>query len=152
MPDDGPSTVAALIEFLYTGNYTYPYDPATTKLREASGTPVASLIEGQFHIAVSTIASKYGCQALGDSAVRNFEAVLPHLDSLDSLRLWKTAYAEGPDLAGWRRCFANSHSGKQLVSWMKELFQDHQVEIDQTIAELPELASDLLRLAIFGAE
>lgn len=148
MPEDTPSAVSALIEFLYTGNYTYPYDSAITSLRHGLGTPVASLIEGQFHVAVSTIALKYGCQGLADSAVRNFEALLPQLGSLDQLRLWKAAYVESPDLASWRRGFEHCNAGKRAGVWMKQLFQDYRGEMDQTIAEVPELAADLMRLAI----
>lgn len=148
MPEDTPNAVSALIEFLYTGNYTYPYYSTISSLHRVLTTPIASLTEGNFHVVVSAIASKYGCQALADSAVRNFEAVLPQLNSLDQLLLWKTAYAEGPDLATWRKGFENCYSGKRAGVWMKELFQEHRLEMDQTIAELPELASDLLRLAI----
>lgn len=148
MPEDTPNAVSALIEFLYTGNYTYPYDSTITSLHPVSGTPIASLTEGKFHVVVSAIASKYGCQGLADSAVRNFEAVLPQLNSLDQLLLWKTAYAEGPDLATWRKGFENCYWGRRAGVWMKELFQGHRLELDETIAELPELVSDLLRLVI----
>lgn len=149
MPDDTPNAVSALIEFLYTGNYTYPYDSSITSLHRVLRTPIASLIEGQFHVAVSTIALKYGCQGLAESAVRNFEAVLPQLNSLDQLLLWKTAYAEGPT---WRHSFEDCYSEKPAGLWMKGLYPEHRLEMEQTIAEVPELASDLMRLAIAGMD
>lgn len=149
MPEDEPRMVSALIEFLYTGNYTYPYDSVTSPSRVPMGTPVATLDEGQYHVGVFRIASKYDSTALADMAVRNFDSVLPDLDPISTFRLWKYAYGEGPDIQAWRNDFGFCYSGKQLASWMKAVFKDHREEVDQTIAECPELACDLLRLA-FG--
>lgn len=148
MPEDTSGTVSALIEYLYTGNYTYTYDSASVHVSEDSVQSVANLTEGRYHISVSAIASKYQCDALAAMAVRNFEAMLPELDSVDTLRLWKHAYGAGPDLASWRKQFERCYSGKSFVLWVEELFKDHRKEMEQTIAELPELASDLLRLSI----
>lgn len=148
MPEDTPGTVSPLIEYLYTGNYTCTYDSTTAPVSEDSAQPVANLTEGRYHIGVFVIASKYECDALAAMAVLNFEAMLPELDSVDTLRLWKDAYGAGPDLASWRKQFELCYSGKSLVVWVEELFKDHRKETEQMIAEMPELASDLLRLSI----
>ncbi|KAL0632200.1 hypothetical protein Q9L58_008910 [Maublancomyces gigas] len=146
MPEDDPRMVSALIEYLYTGNYTYPY-PSTS---ENLGSPIATLTEGQYHVCIFEIASKYDCQGLAAMAMGNFKTVLPDLDSIDTLRLWKAAYGEGPGLQTLRNSFNNLHSGKPLASWVKELFKNHREELNRTIKEFPELASDLLRLATCG--
>lgn len=153
MCDDTPGTVSALIEYLYTGNYTYTYDAATAR---TSGDPVANLSEGRFHISVFAIASKYECDGLAAMAASNFEDILPELESVDTLRLWRYAYGAGPDVASWRTQFERCYSGKRLenwlVVWVAELFENHRQEMEETIAEEPELAADLLRLAIVGKE
>lgn len=150
MPEDEPRMVSALIEYLYTGTYTYLYDSTTSPLRVSTGTPVSTLVEGQYHVEVFRIASKYDTKALADTAVQNFNAVLPDLDPINTLRLWKYAYGEGPDSRAWRNDFGLCYSENRLVSWVGGLFKDHRDEVDQTIAEFPELASDLIRLAICG--
>lgn len=150
MPEDDPRMVSALIEYLYTGNYTYAYNLTTVDLQNETGIGIRDLTEGQYHIGVSSIASKYDSQALADISVKNFEAILPNLDGLDKLRLWRIAYREGPDVRIWRKCLERCHSCKDLVPWIHELFENQRDEIDQAIAESPELASDLLRLTTEG--
>lgn len=150
MPEDDPRMVSGLIEYLYTGNYTYPYACKGTVLRKKLGSPIATLTEGQYHVSIFVIASKYDCQGLATMAMRNFKAVVPDLDGIDTLRLWTAAYGEGPGLQTLRNSFERCHSGKPLSSWVKELFKDHREEINRTIKEFPELASDLLRLATCG--
>lgn len=147
MPEDTPETVSALIEYLYTSNYTYTYDSSTA---EEHSRPVANLAEGRYHIGVFVISSKYDCGGLVAMAIGNFEALLPELDSVDTLRLWKHAYGEGPDIQTWRTNFERCHTGKWVVKWVKELFKDHRQEMEEMIAELPELAADLMRVAICG--
>lgn len=150
MPEDDPSMVSALIEYLYTGNYTYTYDSGSAQFHETHGTPVATLTEGQYHVGVVGIASKYDCQELVTMAARNFEAVLPELDSIDTLRLWTTAYAAGPELDVLTKSFERCHPGNAVRLWVKELFKKHREEIDETIMEFPGFASELLRLASCG--
>lgn len=152
MPEDVPGTVSALLEYLYTGNYTYTFDSGTAPVHGDPSRPVANLTEARFHIGVFVIASKYECRGLAAMAVRNIEALLPELGSVDTLRLWKYAYGEGPDMETWRKHFERCHSGTWLVAWVKELFKDHREEMEKTIAELPELAADVMRLAICGRE
>lgn len=152
MPEDATGTVSALLEYLYTGNYTYTYDSATAPVRGDPARPAANLTESRFHIGVFAIASKYACDGLATMAVSNFEALLPELDSVERLRLWKHAYGQGPDMETWREQFERCHSGMWVAAWVKELFKDHRKEMEQTIAELPELAADVMRLAICEEE
>lgn len=147
MPEDAPIMVSALIEYLYTGNYTYTYDLGSAKLNDESGVPVATLTEGQYHVGILGVASKYDCQELVAMVLQNFEAVLLDLDTLDTLRLWTTAYAAGLDLKIVRESYERCHPGNAVRFWVKELFEEHREEIDSTIAQFPEFASELLRLA-----
>lgn len=152
MPEDDPTMVSALIEYLYTGNYTYPYVAANTQLREELGTPVATLTEGQYHVGIFITASKYDCQGLMAMAAVNFEAVFADLDGIDSLRLWTATYGQAPGLQTLRNAFEIWRSEKALASWVKELFKKHRGEMNKTIKEFPELASDLLRLSTGGED
>lgn len=83
MPGDDPIMVSALIEYLYTGNYTYTYDSGISKIQEASVVPVPTLTEGQYHVGILGIATKYDCQEPLVMVLRNFEAVLLDLNSID---------------------------------------------------------------------
>lgn len=85
MPEDAPMMVSALIQYLYTGNYTYRYDLVSTQLQKAP--PVPTLTEGQYHVGILSITSKYDCKELVAMAIQNFEAVLLGLDSINTLRL-----------------------------------------------------------------
>lgn len=151
MPDEDPRTLSALIEFLYTGNYTYAYDPNKAVLRGTIGTPIGDLTEGEYHVGVFVVASKYDSPVLADMAVEHFKAVLLDVDCVDKLHLWKTAYREGPDLKAWRKGLEECYAGKGLLAWVHELFENHRDEIDQAVSESPELAADLLCLAIRSA-
>lgn len=146
MPEDYPSEVSALVEYLYTGNYTYTYNPKGVHFSEGSSIPIGDLAEGLFHVGVYSIASKYDCGGLVGVTVKNFEAVLNELDNLDTLRLWKAAYAEGLRLSGGKKDFEKYHSGEGLISWVKGLFKEHPDEMEKTMFEHPVLACDLLRV------
>lgn len=146
MPEDDPSHVSALIEFLYTGNYTCTYNPPITPLQ--GGFPVGNLAQGLFHIAIHVIASKYGCAELGAVAIRNFQPVVAELDSVGSLRLWQAAYAAGLRLPEQRAVFGGYCGGEGLVAWVKCLFGEYREEMERTMMEHPALACDLLRIAI----
>lgn len=147
MPEDGPSEVSALIEFLYTGNYTYTYDPESVHFREGSFTPVADLTEGLFHVGIHVIASKYDCKVLVGLALRNFTVVVTGLRSIDGLRLWKAAFSDGLKLPYSRQAFAGYCDGKGLVVWIQGLFDEHSKEMEKTMLEYPELSCELLRIA-----
>lgn len=66
MPDDDADAVASLIEFLYTGSYTYTYDSEVTGLQAGSAgrildVPISDLRQALFHLTVHTLACKYDC-------------------------------------------------------------------------------------------
>lgn len=146
MPEDDPSHVSALIEFLYTGSYTCTYNPAVTPLQ--GGSPVSDLIQGLFHLGISVIASKYDCAALAAVASKNFQAIVRELDSIGSLRLWQAAYGEGLRLPERGVGFEGYCGGKGLVAWVKCLYGEYGEEMENTMMEYPALAYDLLKIAI----
>lgn len=151
MPEDEPQTVAALIEFLYTGSYSYPY--LTTSDIEQDGedevtAPAVELTEGEYHVSVYATAHKYGCTKLEDAAFQGFKCVLGQLKGVDVLHLWRGAYAKDlylkavedeEDLAGFR-------SG--LGGLLRDLFLLHPTEMEKTSADYPTLVHDLLRLVV----
>lgn len=150
MPDDDPSKITAMIEFLYTGSYTYAYHPTSLQPHEGSDVPVADLAEGLYHLGVYVVASKYDSPKLSERAVANFKSVANELDSINSLRLWKAAYAEDLGLPRSWEEFVENCRREGLVSWVTGLFEENCVELEETISDCPQLAIDLLRLATIG--
>lgn len=151
MPEDNPAHVSALIEFLYTGNYTYMYDPSVAPVPEGSTMPAGDIMEGMFHAGVHVLAVKYGAAKLVARAIKNFGAVSGALDSINALRLWKAVYIGGllelprhsKDCELWR-------NGQGMSTWVKQLFAEHGEEMDETVLECPQLAGDLLRIVTGG--
>lgn len=147
MPEDDPSKVSALVEFLYTGNYTYTYDPSSVHVPAWSCIPVGDLDEGLYHVGVYVVASKYDCSGLSKMAVENFLAVANELDNINTLRLWKAAYSVGLQLSRRKQDFKMYRSGEGLVAWVKGLFREDCEEMEETMSACPKLACDLLRIA-----
>lgn len=147
MPEDNERNVSAMIEFLYTGEYTYTFDPGSVEISAGSNTPVPTLAEGVYHVGVYAVASKYDCQGLVEMAVKNFEAVASELDDISTLCLWRTAYSEGLQLPRRKLDFKQYSSGHGLGAWVKGLYNDHEDEMEEVMLACPQLASDLLRIA-----
>lgn len=147
MPEDEPQTVAALLEFLYTGSYTYPYHTPSEATDESDG-PAADLDEGAYHVGVYATAYKYGCTGLVEAALKAFMFVLGQLKGVDVLRLWKGAYAK--DL------LLKAVTGKEdvgafrtgLPTLLKEMYTAHPTEMERTSVDYPALLHDLLRLVV----
>lgn len=146
MPEDDPSHISALIEFMYTGNYTYTYDPDCVKLYDESTNPIGDLAEGLFHASIHIMASKYDCPKLVELSTIHFEIVLGELDDINAFRLWKTAYTDGISFPGLTKGLKQYRSREGLISWVKALYSEHREEMEKTVTEFPMLSSDLLRI------
>lgn len=147
MPEDEPEIISALVEFLYTGVYTYTYQPRETAFSEdASNTPIRDLTQGLFHVDVYATASKYDCPLLVEGAVRNFTAVLKELKGIDIVRLWKAAYAKGLYLSEWGTDEVLREFKDGLGKLVTVLYSTHREEMEGTMSEFPALGCDLLRL------
>lgn len=141
MPEDTPETVAALIEWLYNGCYTYVYSSS------ANTPPPNDLAQGTFHVSVYAVAAKYDCQALADEAMRNFAHVLEGLDGAECLGLWKAAYANDLPLIKWKPEDEMKGFGQRLVRILKGMYEQG-VEVEEVFEQFPRLATDVLRLAV----
>lgn len=151
MPEDNPAHVSALIEFLYTGNYTYVYDPSVGPVPEGSTMPAGDIMEGMFHAGVHVLAVKYDAGELAARAIKNFGAVSDALDNINALRLWKSVYVDDLlALPRHRKECERWRNGQGMAKWVKQLFADHGEEIDETVLECPQLAGDLLRIVTAG--
>lgn len=152
MPEDEPEIVAALIEFLYNGQYTYTYDPQTTersdKVVGATLLPVADAREGTFHARVYAIACKYSCEPLVKAAVKNFVYISLQLTDMDVIRHWKTAYENGLLLSDWEDEKSLVGFKRGLARQLKNLYLVHGDEMDKTFEEYPALGADFLRVAV----
>lgn len=101
MPEDHPNIVSALVEYLHTKSYTYPYEAKepqeSTKQSEVGVGGVSELTEdfdeGLFHLAVYELAWKYIYEKLIEVAQKRLHVVMGRLNDIDILRLWKAAYA-----------------------------------------------------------
>lgn len=147
IPGDSPNAMAALIEFLYHGVYTYTYTSATT-----TDTPPSDLAHGEFQVAVYAVADRYGCQALADEAVRNFMYVLERLSELDCLMLYKVAYENDLPMAKWGIKDAKKEFVANLARQLGVLYRDHAEEVEDVFKQYPTLATDFLRLVITRAD
>lgn len=148
MPEDDPAIIAALVEFLSTGSYTYTFE--TDAVDETADIPVCDVTQGFFHVAVYATASKYDCEKLVEGSLRNFTYVLKQLKGLDVIRLWKAAYLKGLYLSQFE-------SDRELQAFMKGLqqlvgdaYRTNREEMEGMVSEYPALASDLLRLVTIG--
>lgn len=146
MPEDDPQIVSALIEFLYTGGYTYAYSQEETD----SDDPPADLEEGSFHVGVYATAFKYDCQALVKASLTSFIGVLKQLQGIDVIRLWKTAYAKQLVLSKVNDNDTLDEFRGGLLVLLKDVYTAHGEEMDRTSEEHPALINDLLRLVVFG--
>lgn len=147
MPDDDPTHVSALLEFLYTGSYTYTYYPSSAMLPEGSTTPAGDLNEGLYHLGVYVVAAKYDASVLASIALKNFKAVAIELESVCALQLWLSAYAKDLRLPRCRQEFDRYSSGQGLVSWVQGLFREHEEVMEDVLEQCPMLAADLLRIS-----
>lgn len=149
MPEDEPQTVAALIEFLYTRCYTYPYHTPSEASSEPDA-PAADLDEGAYHIGVYATAFKYDCTALVEGALKAFMFVLGELKGVDVLRLWKGAYAKELLLKAVHGMEDVGEFRAGLPQLLKEMYMEHPTEMERTSVDFPALLHDLLRLVVCG--
>ncbi|KAL0632101.1 hypothetical protein Q9L58_009033 [Maublancomyces gigas] len=148
MPEDDPEIIAALIEFLYTGSYTFAFTPPLTG--ETPAVPSSDVAQGSFHVSVYAVASKYDCDKLVEGAVRNFVYVLKELKGMDVIELWKAAYAKGLGLGQFEGDGEMKGFVGGLAKLVAEAFAEHRGEMEGMVADYPELASDLLRIIAIG--
>lgn len=146
MPEDEPETIAALIEFLSTGTYTYTFKPQESSDPAGTVIPVCDVTQGLFHAAVYATASKYDCEKLVECSVRNFTFVLKQLKGLDVISLWKAAYLKGLYLSQFEADKDLQTFKKGLQELVGDAYRTHRGEMESMVSEYPGLASDLLRL------
>ncbi|KAL0634510.1 hypothetical protein Q9L58_006528 [Maublancomyces gigas] len=112
----------------------------------AAGIPDSELGKGYFHVAVYAVGMKYECETLVQRAVENFRNVLKQLSGLDVIDLWKAAYLEGLYLSQFEGD-DNLHSFMEgLPKLIGDLYGSNREEMENMVAEYPELGCDLLRL------
>lgn len=154
MPEDEPQTVAALIEFLYTGSYTYSYRASPEAADEAAvelTTPATELVEGVYHAGVYSTAQKYGCAGLEEAALKAFMFVLGHLKGVDVMHLWEAAYAKDLTLSAVEERVEVEEFRAGLPRMMRELYTLHPTDMMQISVDYPELLHDLARLVFYNA-
>lgn len=147
LPEHDPESIGALLEFLYTGSYTYTFQPPVPPgTADEDIITISDVSQGSFHVAVYDVASKCDCEVLGKSALNNFTHVLKQLTGMDIITLLQEAYVKGlylskleadPDL----RVFMNG-----LADLVGDVYGTHGEEMNGMVERYPGLASDLLRL------
>lgn len=115
------------------------------------------LNEGLFHLEVYSSASRHDYSALLKTALGRIYEVFRELDDIDTLRLWKAAYAVGirhplvqSDDSSDDGSVVGTDDDPEISTtrmWIHTLFKGHSEEMQKTMAEYPELACDLLRIS-----
>lgn len=142
IPEEKPSIISALVEYISTETYTYTYN-------DDSGT-IPTLAQGCFHVGVYVVAHMYDCPGLAAHAMGNFVAVLGQMKGMDVVGLWKEAYAKGLMI---KVCAAAGRMNRfvmVLPELLKGLYKTESEEMDRMVVEYPALASDLMRLLVAG--
>lgn len=145
MPEEKPEIFSALLEHLYTENYTYIHDAPDT-----TDTPTSDLNEGCFHASVYGVAFRYDWPPLVSHAMRNFLSVLRELADMDILGLWKAGYENGLTL---RVCEDKGHLAKfekVLPKLLKGLYKTNGEDMENIVLEYPALVNDVMRLLVSG--
>lgn len=146
MPEDEPETIAALIEFLSTGSYTYTYPVSEPiDVDTATDIPTSDVAQGTFHVAVYAVASKYDCDKLVQGALINFTYVIKQLQGLEVMELWKAAYVKGLFLAQFEGDAVLRTTLAGLQGLVGDAYRTHREEMESMVSEYPALASDILR-------
>lgn len=150
MPEEKSEILASLLEHLYTGSYTYTYNPDATT--DVDGTPAIDLAEGLFHVSVYAVAFKYDWQPLVEDAVKNFLIVLATLGGIDIVRLWKAAYGDGLTITKCRGEKRLVEFQKLLPGLWKGLCETDAEEMRSVVSEFPDLAYDFMHLLVSVGE
>lgn len=146
MPEDEPEIIAALVEFLLVGTYTYTYDLGSEHDTGEQTSP-CDLQEGSFHLRLYAVAFKYDCAELAGAALRSLVNVLQHLSGIEVIELLKETYERGCDTAVWG-CDGMEEFKQKLPGIIKRVYVTHCDEMIDMVSGCSGLANDLLRLAV----
>lgn len=147
MPEDDPETIGALIEFLYTGSYSYAFKAQeTTDTDQEADIPAGNVTQGSFHVGVYSVASKYDCEALVNGSLKNFTYVMKQLAGIDVIELWKAAYVKGLYLTQFEGDVDLTVFMQALPKLVRDMYRAHREEMEAVVVEYPVLGSDLLRI------
>lgn len=149
MPDDDASAVAALLEFLYTGHYTYAFTRSGTDLRPGSAgailnIPVTDILQAEFHLAVYGVASKYDFQALAAAAAQNLRVITREADAVGVLQVCEAMYRDGLKVSDLGKGETSVVFKGRLTKWVKSLCGEHRVKLVAATGKYPDLACDLM--------
>lgn len=147
MPEDEPEIIAALLEFLYVGHYTYTFERDGIK---PNSTPPCDLLEGSFHLRLYAAAFKYDCPGLVEAALKSVVYVLTHLDGIDVVLLLKESYDGGCDTALWDAGEDMASFKTKLPGILNRVFVTHSKGMKDIVFECPALSFDLLRLSVLA--
>lgn len=150
MPDDEPEIVAALIEFVAAGKYTYTYRPPPGIATHANmkPSPPCDLMEGLFHLRVYATASKYDCQGLAKAAMESLVDVLRQIDGIDVIQLLKETYLRGCDIDMLAKGGDMDAVKQRLPGIIRLVYATHGQKMKDIVFECPALANDFLRLSV----
>lgn len=146
LPEDDPTAVSALVEFLSTGVYTYAFHGALNSATE----PPARAEEGVFHVGVFVVADKYDCPALAGDAKRNFREVMKEVSGPEVVRAWIAAYEAGMRVLESGDAGDGTENGldARVLREVKKMLDDDEGEIDRAVREVPDFGKDLLKIAV----
>lgn len=149
LPDDGLEDIAAVFEFLATGNYTSTYRSHSGAVETKIITPTApcDLTEGSFHLRVYTTTFKFDCQGLVSVAM---ESLIDVCNSSMGLILSscsrKRTQGMGYRYVGQR---GDMDAVKQkLPGILQHVYAAHGQEMQDIACECAVLTNDMLCLSV----
>ncbi|KAI5803974.1 hypothetical protein DFH27DRAFT_553509 [Peziza echinospora] len=143
LPKANPEVMAAFIEYIKTGSYTYYRGSNTT-----AGTAMVSQVdvkEALFHLELCATAIQSACY--GEMVSKLLEVVqyaLGRLNAIDSLTVWKAGY--GYDVNLTLEMMEKLAGVKGLMAKMRDLGTSHAQQLDLMVPVCPQLACDMLLL------
>lgn len=151
MPDDDAHAVAALIEYLYTGHYTYASNREDMELRAGSAgeilnIPITDLRQAEFHLAVYGVACKYDYKELGAAASQNLRVITREADAIMVLQVCEAMYRDGLQVSDLGKGETSEAFKERLTQWVKSLCTEHRVELVTATGKYPDMACDLMDL------
>lgn len=144
LPDDHPSTISALIEFLATGAYSFAFRMNP----EVASASQCGAEEAAFHVGVYVAAHKYDCQGLATAARRNFRELLKDVKGLELVTVWIAAYEAGMRVHGNWGASNVEPLDETVIKQIKEMIESDDAEVERAIREIPDLGMDLLKIAV----
>ena len=140
LPGDNAEVIAAFIEYIKTGSYTY-YRGNNSP---GAAVPPVDLKQALFHVEFYATAIKYSCEEVASKVLGVVQYSLSGLNGVDSLAVWTAGYRHECGLTIEK--MERLTGVEKLMAKLKNLGTFHARELADTARDCPPLAGDMLVL------